>query len=87
MPIGAQPPGRKGTVGHAYSALNLRLAFATFGLVSCTVLGILALAADFTILGWLLIALAVVAAVDLVVIQLRRRARRRAGEEGHSLFE
>jgi hypothetical protein len=37
--------------------------------------------------GWVLVALAVLAVVDLVVIQLRRRARHREGDGGHSLFE
>jgi hypothetical protein len=37
--------------------------------------------------GWLFIALAVFAAVDAVVVQLRRRARKRAGDTDHSLFE
>jgi hypothetical protein len=32
-------------------------------------------------------ALALVAVVDLVVVQLRRRARRRDGDRGHTLFE
>jgi hypothetical protein len=31
--------------------------------------------------------LAVLAAVDLVVVQLRRRARSRAEDDGHSLVE
>lgn len=87
MPIGPQPPNRRGTVGHPYSPLNLRLVLAAFGFVLSTVLGILALRADLTLLGWVLLLLAVVAAVDLVVIQLRRRARRRGEGRGHSLFE
>jgi hypothetical protein len=38
--------------------------------------------------AWLLLAWAVVAVVDMVVVQLRRRARRRAeGGDSHSLFE
>jgi len=84
MPIGAQPPRRRGTVGHPYSALNLRLVLAGFGFVSCAVLAVLALRAGATAFAWALAALAVIAAIDLVVIQLRRRARR---DEDHSLFE
>ena len=34
MPIGAQPRGARGTVGHPYSALTLRLVLAAFGLVA-----------------------------------------------------
>ena len=41
MPIGAQPPGRRGTVGEPYSALNLRLVLAAFGFLICAVLAIL----------------------------------------------
>jgi hypothetical protein len=87
MPIGAQPPRRRGTVGHPYSALNLRLVLAAFGLVSCAVLAVLMISAGANGFGWVLAALALVAAVDLVVVQLRRRARRREGEGRHSLFE
>jgi hypothetical protein len=75
-------------VGHAYSALNLRLALASFGLVTMVLFAVLAARAD---LPWLAVVcgvLAVVAVVDLVVIQRRRAARRRE-EPGvrHSLFE
>jgi hypothetical protein len=86
MRIGAQPPHRRGTVDEPYSALNLRLVLAAFGLLVSGVLAVLAIRAEFTVLGWLLGGLAVVAAVDLVVVQLRRRARRRQGGTG-SLFE
>jgi hypothetical protein len=88
MPIGAQPPGRRGTVDEPYSALNLRLVLAAFGFVVCTVLSILLFRGGWTLGGWLLAAWAGVAAVDMVVVQLRRRARRRA-EHGrdHSIFE
>lgn len=86
MPIQAQPPGRRGTVERPYSALNLRLGLALFGLVFCG-LGAAALLiwTPLHVLAWILVALAVIAAVDAVVVQARRRARR--GEKGHSLFE
>jgi hypothetical protein len=88
MPIGAQPPGRRGTVDEPYSALNLRLVLAAFGLVVCTLLSIWLFRAGLPVPGWLLAAWAVVAVVDIVVVQLRRRARRRAeGGDTHSLFE
>jgi heme exporter protein D len=48
---------------------------------------VLLLRAGITFFGWLFIALAVIAVVDLVVVQLRRRARRHAEGDGHSLFE
>jgi len=88
MPIGPQPPGRRGTVGEPYSALNLRLVLAAFGFVVCTLLAVVLWRWGWTVPGWLLAAWALVAAVDLVVVQLRRRARRRAdGGRRHSLFE
>jgi hypothetical protein len=87
VPIGSQPRGRRGTVDRPYSALNLRLVLAVFGLVSCSVLAAVLFGAGIDALGWVMVGLAVVAAVDLVVVQLRRRARRRI-ERGHrSLFE
>jgi len=74
MPIGGQPRRRRGTVGHPYTALNLRLALAGFGLVSCVVLAVVSFRAGVRVLGWILVLLAVVAAVDAVVVQARRRA-------------
>lgn len=89
MATRSQPRGRKGTVGHAYSALNMRLVLATFGLLVSAALGVLALRADLPWLAVLLGVLTVVAAADLVVIQRRRAARRREEPAGtrHSLFE
>ncbi|TCB95955.1 hypothetical protein E0H26_17510 [Micromonospora zingiberis] len=84
----SQPRRARGTVGHAYSALNLRLALASFGLVTMVVFAVLAFRADLAWLGIVCAILAVVAVVDLAVIQRRRAARRRE-EPGvrHSLFE
>lgn len=88
MPIGAQPPGRRGTVGEPYSALNLRLVLAIFGLVVCTGLALLLRHWGRAVPAWILAGWAVVALADIVVVQLRRRARRRAeGGREHSLFE
>ena len=75
----AQPRGARGTVGHPYSALTLRLVLAVFGFVTSVVLGALSIAAGFTWLGIVLFVLAATALVDLVVIQLRRRAGRVGG--------
>jgi len=88
MPIGAQPRGRRGTVDEPYSPLNLRLILAVFGFVISTVLSVLLFRAGLTVPAWLLAGWAVVAVVDAVVVQLRRRARARteAGRD-HSLFE
>jgi Family of unknown function (DUF6343) len=80
MPLLPQPRGARGTVGHPYSALRLRLVLALFGLVLCAVLTVLLLRAGFRVVGVLMAALAVVALVDIVVIQLRRRAGRRTGD-------
>jgi uncharacterized membrane protein len=88
MPIGAQPPGRRGTVDEPYSPLNLRLVLAAFGFVVCTVLSVLLFRSGWTVPGYLLAAWALAAVVDIVVIQFRRRARRRADHgQDHSLFE
>jgi hypothetical protein len=87
MPIGAQPPGRRGTVDQPYSPLNLRLVLAAFGFVVCTVLSVLSFRAGWTVAGWLLAAWAVVAVIDMMVVQFRRRARKRAEDGNHSLFE
>ena len=88
MPIGAQPPGRRGTIDQPYSPLNLRLVLAAFGFVICTVLSVLSFRAGWTVAGWLLAGWALVAVIDMIVVQLRRRARKRAEHGGdHSLFE
>jgi hypothetical protein len=88
MPIGAQPPGRRGTVGEPYSALNLRLLLAAFGFVICTLLAIWLWRNGWRVPAWILAAWALIAVIDMVVVQLRRRARRREeGGRGHSLFE
>jgi hypothetical protein len=83
----AQPRGARGTVGHPYSALNLRLLLAAFGFFTSAVLGALALAAGFLWLAVILWILAATALVDAVVVELRRRARAREGGGEHSLFE
>jgi len=88
MPLGPQPPGRRGTFDKPFSALNLRLVLALFGMVVCTVLAVLLLRWGRTVPAGLLGAWAVVAAVDAAVVQARRRARSRAeGGRRHSLFE
>ncbi|HET9516867.1 MAG TPA: hypothetical protein VFO77_03980 [Actinoplanes sp.] len=87
MPISPQPSGRRGTVGHPYSALNLRLALASFGLVTSAVFAAALLWAGLDLLGWIFMVFAAIAVVDMVVIQRRRRARRRIDGDGHSLFE
>ncbi|HEX5542634.1 MAG TPA: DUF6343 family protein [Micromonospora sp.] len=88
MATKSQPRGARGTIGRPYSALNLRLLFALFGLVTCLVLGVLAARADLVVLAVVFGVLAAVAVIDLVVVQRRRQARRREEpERRHSLFE
>lgn len=88
MPIGAQPPGRRGTVERPYSPLNLRLVLAAFGFVVCSLLAVWLWASGRNLPGWLLAGWAVVALGDVVVVQLRRRARAREQHgRNHSLFE
>jgi Flp pilus assembly protein TadB len=75
----------KGTIGQPRSALNLRLLLALFGLVVCAALAVFCFLAHLAVAGWALVVLAVIALVDIIVIQRRRmqRARRERG----SLFE
>jgi Flp pilus assembly protein TadB len=87
MPLGPQPKRARGTIGHPYSALNLRLVLAAFGLVTCAGLAVVLFIARYWVPAWILVALAAIAAADLIVIQARRRARRRTDPEQHSLFE
>lgn len=76
MPLGPQPRGARGTVGHPYSALRLRLVLAIFGLVVCVLGGLWCLGEGFTGFGWALLALAAVSIADIVVVTLRLRAGR-----------
>jgi Flp pilus assembly protein TadB len=78
-----------GTVGHPYSALNLRLVLALFGLAA-----FLALAA---VAWWglhlggiaaICAAVALVALINVLVVERRRaQRRRREPDADHSLFE
>lgn len=87
-PEAGQPRDRRGTVGHPYSALNLRLLFAAFGLLFTGVLAVLLARADQPVLAVLAAVFAAIAAADLVVIARRLRQRRRANpHHPHSLFE
>ncbi|WP_432513569.1 DUF6343 family protein [Kineococcus sp. SYSU DK001] len=78
-----QPPGRTGDEARtARSPLRLRFALALFGLVVCTALAIVWFTVDAPpggtpAPGWALAVLALLAAVDLVVVSRRLRRRRR----------
>jgi uncharacterized membrane protein YqjE len=74
-------------VGHPYSALNLRLALAGFGLVTCVILAAILWRYDATLAAAVAGAAALIALIDMVVIQERRRQRRREEGRGQSLFE
>jgi hypothetical protein len=83
-----QPRGRRGTVGHPYSALNLRLVLALFGLGASVVFAVLLGRAGQPVLAGLMVAVAATALVDLAVIVRRRRHRRRADPHArYSMFE
>jgi hypothetical protein len=74
----AQPRGRAGTTDRPFSALDLRLALAVFGLVVSAACAVLFFRGGHLLFAALSILLAAIAVVDLLVIQLRRKARRTA---------
>ncbi len=74
-------------MGHPYSALNLRLVLASFGLVICGALAAVLFWRGLVALGVVAGVLAVIAVVDLVVIQRRRRQRQRTDPREHTLFQ
>ena len=79
LPDHHDPTAGIGGAAPAQSALTLRLVLAAFGLVVCTVFGLLVLRTEAPVgFAVALFVLAVVAAVDIVVI-LRRKRR---GEPG-----
>jgi Family of unknown function (DUF6343) len=63
--FGGAPPAR--------SALTLRAVLAAFGLVFCAGAAWICLAAGWSVAGWLLGVVAVIALVDLVVVLNRKR--------------
>ena len=85
MNTGREP---RGTVGHPYSALNLRLVLAIFGLVFFAGLTVALFWVDLPVPAVISAVIALGAVVNIIVVQRRRiqRARREPGEH-HSLFE
>ena len=74
LPDHHDPTAGIGGARPAQSALTLRLVLAVFGFVVCVVLGFLVLRVDVPrVFGIALLVLAVVAAVDIVVIVHRKR--------------
>jgi hypothetical protein len=83
-----QPRGRRGTVGHPYSALNLRLLLASFGAVIMVAFAVVLALADRPVLAIVAAALAAVAVIDIAVVLRRIRIRHRQDPGRHySLFE
>jgi len=76
MPIGGQPKRARGTIGHPYSALNLRLVLAVLGFVSCALMAGVLLWWGYRLFAVVLGVFAIVALVDIVVVQRRRHAGR-----------
>jgi uncharacterized membrane protein YqjE len=74
--------------GQPRSALNLRLVLAAFGFITCAALATGLFWAGLRLGALLAAAVALVAAVNVAVVQYRRvqRHRREPGEH-HSLFE
>jgi hypothetical protein len=72
------PTAGYGGAAPARSALTLRALLAAFGLVFAAGAAWFAFAAGFTLLGWVMVVVAVIALVDLAWV-LRRKAR---GEPG-----
>lgn len=73
MPLGRQPRRARGTIEHPYSALRLRQVLAIFGMIVCVAGGVLLWALGHAIAGIALFTLAIVAAVDLVIVMIRLR--------------
>ena len=87
-PEGVARQRPSGTIGHPYSALNLRLALAVFGLLFFGALAAVCLVLGYRAAGVAAAIGAIAAAINAAVVQVRRVQRRRR-EHGakHSLFE
>ena len=67
------PTAGVGGASPARSALTLRAVLAAFGLVFCAGAAWMSFAAGWSLLGWVLALVAVIAAVDLAVVLNRKR--------------
>jgi hypothetical protein len=67
------PTAGLGGAAPARSALTLRAVLAAFGLVFCAGAAWISFASGWSLLGWLLAVVAVIAVVDLVVVLNRKR--------------
>lgn len=73
LPDHHDPVAGIGGAAPARSALTLRAVLAVFGLLFCAGGAWFAFAAGFTVVGWLLAVIAVIALVDLGVVLNRKR--------------
>jgi uncharacterized membrane protein len=78
-----------GTVGHPYSAVNLRLILALFGLAAFLTLAAVAWwGLHLGVLAAACAVVALIALINVIVVERRREQRRRAEPHAdHSLFE
>ena len=67
------PTAGVGGASPARSALTLRAVLAAFGLVFCAGAAWISFAAGWSLVGWVLALVAVIAAVDLAVVLNRKR--------------
>jgi hypothetical protein len=73
LPDHHDPTAGIGGAAPARSALTLRAVLAAFGLLFCVGGAWLAFGADLTVVGWVLVVVAIVALVDLGVVLMRKR--------------
>lgn len=73
LPDHHDPTAGIGGAAPAWSALTLRAVLAAFGLLFSVGGAWLAFAAELTVVGWILVVVAVAALVDLVVVLNRKR--------------
>jgi uncharacterized protein DUF6343 len=73
MPLGPQPRRARGTVERPYSALRLRQILAIFGIVIGVAAAIIFWLSGLTLWGWFAVALAVIGAIDTMVVTTRLR--------------
>jgi len=73
LPDHHDPTAGIGGAAPAQSALTLRAVLATFGLVFCAGAAWFAFSAHLPVIGWVAVAVAVIALVDLAVVLNRKR--------------
>lgn len=73
MPLGPQPRRARGTIEHPYSALRLRQVLAIFGIAVGIVAAVIFWLSGLTAWGWFAVGVAVLGAIDTVVVTIRLR--------------